>query len=92
VLIEALAAPARTIFANAGCDPGEVMGKLMHANAQTAFDVIAHQVVDAQAAGILDSAAVLKGCVRNAISTAGLALTIDSVVHLSRPEMVGIPQ
>lgn len=92
VLIEALAEPARTIFRNAGCDPGEIMGKLMHADVNNVFDVMTHQMVDARVAGIVDSTAVLKASLRNAVSTAALALTIDSVVHLARPEMVGTPK
>jgi chaperonin GroEL len=92
VLIEALAAPARTIFSNAGYDPGDIMGRLMHADADTVFDVVNGQVTDARAAGIVDSAVVLKACMHNAISTAALALTIDSVVHLARPEMVSNPE
>jgi chaperonin GroEL (HSP60 family) len=42
-------------------------------------------------AGIVDSLAVLKTSIENAIRTAALALTIDSLVHLSAPEMVGKP-
>ena len=89
ILVEALAAPARTIWRNAGYDPGDVLSRLPHAGPDSAFDVVAGQVVDVREAGILDSAPVLKACARNAISSAALALTIDSVVHLSRPEMVG---
>ncbi len=92
VLSEALEAPARTIFQNAGRDPGEIMGRLLHAGANAAYDVMTDKVVEARAAGIVDSGSVLKAGLRNAISTAALALTIDSVVHVARPEMVGEPQ
>lgn len=91
ILIEALAAPARTLWRNAGYDPGEVTSDLLHASSETTFDVISGQVVDVREAGILDSAPVLKACIRNAVGSAALALTIDSVVHLARPEMVGEP-
>ncbi|MBK9749725.1 MAG: hypothetical protein IPO91_23525 [Chloroflexi bacterium] len=91
VLIEALEAPARTIFQNAGCDPGDIMGRLLYADVNAAYDVMTDKVVDARTAGIVDSVSVLKAGLRNAISTAALALTIDSVVHLSHPEMVGEP-
>jgi chaperonin GroEL len=89
ILIEALSAPAHAIYRNAGYDPGEVMGKLMHENVDMGFDVVSGQVVNCCEAGILDSVLVLKTSVRNAIQTAGLALTIDSLVHLAEPEMVG---
>lgn len=92
ILTEALSAPARTLFRNAGYDPGDALGRLSGAGSGAAFDVVRDRVVDAREAGILDGVTVLKACVRNAISTAALALTIDSVVHLSRPEMVGKPE
>lgn len=91
ILTEALAAPARTIFHNAGYDPSEVMAQLLHEGAMAGFDVMAGRVVNVCDAGILDSALVVKASVRNAVSTAGIALTIDSLVHLARPEVVGKP-
>jgi chaperonin GroEL len=92
ILIEALAAPARIIWQNAGYEAGEVMSRLLHAGSDATFDVVGNRVVDVRAAGILDSVVVLKACLRNAIGSAALALTIDSVVHLARPEMVGQPE
>lgn len=92
ILIDALVTPARTIFHNAGYDPSEVMAKLSYERSGTGFDVITGQVVNSCQAGILDSAVVLKACVRNAISTAALALTIDAFVHLSSPDVVGKPE
>lgn len=91
ILIEAFAAPARSIFQNAGYDSSEVMAQLIHECADVGFDVIGKRVVNMREAGILDSATTLKASVRNAISTAAMALTIDSLVHLSNPEMVGKP-
>jgi chaperonin GroEL len=92
VLIDALAVPARTIFRNAGYDPSEVLAALDHEAPGTGFDVIHKRAVDPCEAGILDSALVLKTSVRNAISTAALALTIDSLVHLAKPEMIRKPE
>jgi chaperonin GroEL len=89
ILIEALAAPSRVIFQNAGYDPSEVMAKLYHECANVGFDVMANKVVNMCESGILDSVLVLKASLRNAISTAAMALTIDSLVHLARPEMIG---
>lgn len=88
ILIEALAAPARAIFQNAGYDPSETMAKLYHECADMGFDVMKNRVVNMSEAGILDSVLVLKASLRNAISTAAMALTIDSLVHLAKPEMV----
>ena len=92
ILIEALAAPAHAILRNAGYDPGDVMGQLLHESADTGFDVISGRLVNLCEAGILDSALVLKTSLRNAVSTAALALTIDSLVHLAKPEMIGKPE
>ncbi|MCA0454210.1 MAG: hypothetical protein LCI00_09580 [Chloroflexi bacterium] len=91
LLMEAFAAPARSIFHNAGYDSSEVMAQLHHECADVGFDVIGNQVVNMREAGILDSATTLKASVRNAISTAAMALTIDSLVHLAKPEMIGNP-
>jgi len=49
------------------------------------YDVIGQRIVNIVDAGILDSAAVQKAAIRNAVSTAALALTIDTFVHLRRP-------
>jgi chaperonin GroEL len=92
ILIEALAVPARTMFRNAGYDPSEVFAALSHEAPGIGFDVVANRMVDPCEAGILDSALVLKTSVRNAISTAALALTIDSLVHLAKPELIGKPE
>lgn len=90
-LIEALNAPARTIFQNAGYDPGDVLGQINGHGASAGFDVMQRRVVDMCEAGIFDSVSVLKSSVENAVRTAALALTIDSLVHLSEPEMVSNP-
>ncbi|MEZ4669625.1 MAG: TCP-1/cpn60 chaperonin family protein [Anaerolineae bacterium] len=90
-LLEALAAPARTIYRNAGYDPGEVIAQFNGKHKVPGFDVVGGQVVDMCDAGIFDSLLVLKNTVRNAIRTAGLALTIDSFVHLSAPEIIRNP-
>ncbi|MBK8020734.1 MAG: hypothetical protein IPK19_04725 [Chloroflexi bacterium] len=92
ILIEALSEPARVIFHNAGYEPGEIFGTLAHSGPNTVFDAMGRRFLDVREGSVLDSAPVLKACLRNAISTAALALTIDSVVHLSHPEMVGKPE
>jgi chaperonin GroEL len=92
ILIEALAAPMQTIVRNAGYDPGDVIGQLLHESPDTGFDVISGRLVNLCDSGILDSALVLKTSIRNAVSTAALALTIDSLVHLAKPEMIGKPE
>ncbi|MBI5667452.1 MAG: hypothetical protein HZC41_05545 [Chloroflexi bacterium] len=92
ILIEALGVPARTILRNAGYDPSAVLADVQYEGPDAAFDVLTDRLVNTREAGILDSVQVLKASVRNAISTAGMALTIDSLVHLSRPEIIGKPE
>lgn len=87
ILAEALDAPLRTICTNAGFNPSEVMAKLAYENSTTTFDVAKRCMADAIETGILDSAVVQKTAVRNALSTAALALTVDTLVHLRKPEI-----
>jgi chaperonin GroEL len=91
ILAEAFKIPAHTIYGNAGYDPGEIMAKLSFEDGTAGFDVLKGQVVDMNQSGIRDSLAVLKSAVTNAIRTAALALTIDSLVHAREVQMVKYP-
>lgn len=91
ILHHALAEPARAIFANAGYDPGDMMAQISGADKGCGFDVRTGSVVDMQAAGIVDSTAVIKAALHNAVATAGLALSIDVLVHHRQPEIVTHP-
>jgi chaperonin GroEL len=91
ILSAALAAPARTIYQNAGYDPSEVLAKLQYGGDDAGFDVVAGRVVNMAEAGIWDSVAVLKSSLINAIHTAALALTIDSFVHMRHVPLVKNP-
>jgi chaperonin GroEL len=81
ILIKALEAPLRTIVANAGCDASEVMAQIKLAGAGHGFDVTTGQVVDMAEAGIYDPTGVQKAAAYVAIASAGLALTVDVLVH-----------
>ena len=91
ILLDALQMPTRVIYENAGHDASEVMAKLSFAPPGSGFDVLAGELVDLKAAGILDCATVVKLSARNAVATAALALTIDVLVHHREPEMIGVP-
>jgi len=81
ILLEAIEAPTRAIVANAGYDPSEVMAHIKLAGPGHGFDVTTGQVVDVSEAGIYDATSVQKAAVYAAIASAGLALTIDVLVH-----------
>jgi chaperonin GroEL len=81
ILLEAMEAPMRTIAANAGFDPSHVMAHVKLQGTGHGFDVTSGQVVDMARAGILDATSVQKAAVYAAIASAGLALSIDVLVH-----------
>ncbi len=87
ILSAALAAPARCILANAGFDPGDILAQLAYEAPAMGFDVLQRRIADVAEAGILDSVITQQAALRNAVSTAALALTIDTLVHLRRPEI-----
>ncbi len=92
ILIDALEAPARTLYRNSGYDPGEVLSQIAGANSDAVFDVVTDQIVNVHEAGIVDSARIVATSVRNAVTTAALALTIDSLVHVANPEIIARPE
>ena len=91
ILIEAFEATLRTLYENAGYDPGQIMAQIQNQDVQCAFDVETGRHVNLCDFGIYDSSEVLKASMRNAISTAALMLTIDSLIHRTNPELTGNP-
>lgn len=89
ILYEALAEPARTIFENAGYEPGEVLGRIAQAGNRQGFNVVKGCLTDC--GSLLDAAAVQKMALKNAVLTAGMALTIDVLVHHRTPEIARSP-
>jgi len=84
ILINALEAPARAIWQNAGFNDVEIMVDLRSAGPNWGFDVVRREAADMTAAGICDATSVVKAAVHSAIAGAGLALTTDVVVHRKR--------
>lgn len=85
ILDIALEAPTRALAANAGFEPGVVMGMLAHGSTEFGFDAVSGQPINMIEAGIWDSAAVMKAAVRGAISGAALALGTDVLVQKKNP-------
>lgn len=91
ILLQVVETPLRTIAANAGHDPSEVVAHIKLAGPGHGFDVDSGQVVDMAQAGIYDPTSVQKAAVYSAIASAGLALTVDVLIHRQeQPERASI--
>ena len=89
ILHDALTEPARTIYENAGYEPGEILGRIAQAGDQHGFDVLDGRLT--YNGSLLDGAAIQKMALKNAVMTAGMALTIDVLVHHRTPEIAREP-
>lgn len=88
ILIDALDVPARTIISNAGYSPGQTMAEVEVGGSYHGFDARTGKVVDVREAGIWDPVGVQVEAVKNAISGAALALTVDVLIHHKKRERV----
>ncbi len=91
ILADAVAAPIRAIISNAGFDPFEQLAEIRLAGPGHGFDVVSERVVNMAEAGIYDSAAVQKSAVYAAVASAAQALTIDVMVHHTKPDTAPLP-
>lgn len=89
ILHDALMEPARVIYENAGYEPGDILGRLAQVGDRHEFDALTGCLSDNGA--LLDGAAIQKMALKNAVLTAGLALTIDVLVHHRTPEIARDP-
>jgi len=85
ILHRALEEPTRVLAQNAGYEPSEVLAQIRHAPLGYGFEATRGQVMDMAAAGVYDSVAVLRQAITTAVTSAGLALTTDVLVHKRRP-------
>ncbi|MFW6180948.1 MAG: chaperonin GroEL [Spirochaetota bacterium] len=81
ILRETLEEPMRTIIHNAGGDAGRILAEIEAAGPGHGYDARSGRVVRMMEAGIWDAAAVVESAFYGAVSTAGLALTVDVLVH-----------
>ena len=84
-LHRALEEPMRVLIENAGYDPSEIMAQVRHAPAGYGFDVMAGELADMAETGVFDAASVVHQAVLTAVTSAGLALTTDVLVHKRKP-------
>ncbi len=85
ILSRALEEPLRTLLTNAGMELEDWIGPVRQADPGIGVDIRTQKLTGMVAAGILDSAAVLKAALQSAVSTAALALTVDVLVHRRNP-------
>ena len=91
ILITALEQPFRQIINNAGLETGNILASIESAPDGSGYDVIAENLVDMHHACILDSLSVIACSLENAVRTAALTLTIDTIVHHRHPEFSNTP-
>jgi chaperonin GroEL len=91
ILLAALETPFRTLVENSGHSPGAILGRLDSKAPGFGFDIHTGEVVDMLEAGIMDVASVQKEALHSAVRSAGLALTIDAIVHRKKPPVVSDP-
>lgn len=84
ILLDALDEPLHTICINAGFDRAK-MAELDHADIGSGLDVRTGNISHMMDTGIYDIASVVKAAIRSAVASAGLALTVDVMVHHKNP-------
>lgn len=81
VLKRALVQPFRELMRNAGLNPDEKLPQVLAAKGGQGFNVNdATKLVDLKTAGIVDPAKVTREAVQNAVSIAGTAMTMGSLI------------
>ncbi len=88
ILAHAVEAPMRALLENAGLEPAEALSRIEADGRGCGYDLVRHEIVDMAGAGIVDSATVVSEAVSRAVRGAALALTVDVLVHHSRPPVV----
>lgn len=73
-------APIRQIIANTGEDPSMILFEVLKAKPTFGFNAITEQVEDMMGAGVIDPAKVVKNCLKNASSVAGIVLMSEALI------------
>ncbi|MGI8924089.1 MAG: chaperonin GroEL [Fimbriimonadales bacterium] len=86
IVTKALEAPVRAIADNAGVEGSVIAVKSKNEKGARGFDAVALEFKDLSAAGIIDPTKVVRLCIENAASIAGLLLTTEAVVAEAEEE------
>jgi chaperonin GroEL len=87
ILIQTLHEPMRTLLINAGVPAGEIINRVEEAGPGHGFDLNQKQITDMTKAVVCDSVSVAKAVVCCAVRAAGLALTMQVLVHRRNPPL-----
>lgn len=95
ILKQALVQPFKQLMDNAGLNAEEKLAKVLEAKSGMGFNVNeADKLVSLKEAGIVDPAKVVKEAITNAVSIAGTAMTMGSLIvdiPEDKPAMGGMP-
>jgi chaperonin GroEL len=81
ILKNALVQPFKQLMENAGLNPEEKLAKVLEAGAGIGFDVNhPEKILTMKEAGIIDPTKVVKEAIVNAVSVAGTAMTMGSLI------------
>lgn len=81
ILANSLVQPFKQLMANAGLNADEKLAKVREADAGRGYNVHdAELLIDLKKAGIVDPAKVTKEAIQNAVSVAGTAMTMGSLI------------
>ncbi len=80
ILRKAMQAPLRLIADNAGAEGSAVVQKVIEAKPEIGYDAVTLSYKDLMKAGIVDPTKVVRLCIENAASIAGLILTTEACV------------
>jgi chaperonin GroEL len=90
-LAAALEEPLRAIAYNAGYEPAAVVARVKRSCPGSGFDARTGEIIDMEAAGIVDPLHVLQAALTAAVSGVSMTLTTDVLVHGHRPIMMARP-
>jgi chaperonin GroEL len=85
ILSKALEAPFYALMTNAGYTPGAILVEVERAGTGYGFDLLNRQITDMRQAGVYDVSTAVTEAVYGAVSSAALALTIDTLIHRRKP-------
>lgn len=88
ILMAAVEAPCRRLLENAGHEAaGVVIDEILRGKNGAGYDLLSGSIADMREHGVIDSAAAQMAAVRNSVSGAALALTVDTIVHRVNPPL-----